>query len=184
MNPFDMAVVIIIGFMAILGIFRGLIREVTAIAGLLAGFYCGYFFYQPVGDLFSRYGADGAYVNIVSFILLFCLTFLVITLAGVLIRYLMNLALLGLVDRVLGALFGAVKGVLIVSFGYLLLVTFAPRGGGQMVAQSKLGPPVYALSKTIIRVVPAGTRDRLFKQLQSLNEKVESSDAAREGPVR
>lgn len=171
MNPFDMAVVVVIGFMTILGVFRGLIREAASIAGLLAGFCTAYFFFRPVGDLLEKYAALGTYADIVGFILLFCAAFLAVILVGALIRFLMNLAFLGVLDRILGGLFGMVKGILIVAFGYLLLVTFVPRGGGRAVQVSKLGPPVYDLSRVIVHVVPASTRDRLLKKLEGLNGK-------------
>ncbi|MGA6927040.1 MAG: CvpA family protein, partial [Desulfosarcina sp.] len=51
MNPFDIVVVTILAYGLIRGIFRGLVREISSIVGVLGGFYAAYTYYPQVARL-------------------------------------------------------------------------------------------------------------------------------------
>ncbi|MGM0454227.1 MAG: CvpA family protein [Thermodesulfobacteriota bacterium] len=169
-----MAVVVILGYSIIRGIFRGMIREVAAIAGVLGGFYMAYRCHEGFGGVFSAIVENPQYQNILAFLAIFCAVFVGVTLAGVLLRTLLKLVLLGVVDRVFGALFGAVKGVIIVSVLFFLLTTFLPRGGVEMVGQSKLAPAVNSTATTVVHVVPDSTKKALADKMQTLKRQWEN----------
>ncbi len=170
MNPFDMAIVVILGYCVIRGIFRGLIKEVFSAIGVVAGFYVAYVYHETVSLILSEWITAPAYIHIISFVLLFCMVFLIITVIGLLLRFIVKIALLGVLDRILGAVFGALKAIVIVSLIYLLLSTFLPQGGRSMVLKSKLAPQVHAIGKGIVRVIPESTRDTFNKNLEKLNK--------------
>ena len=71
-NPFDMAIIVLMGYTIIRGIFRGFIREVAGIAGLLAGFYVAYAYHGHLSPMLERWITDSAYRDITSFVILFC----------------------------------------------------------------------------------------------------------------
>ena len=62
MNPFDMVIVVILSFCLIRGFFRGLIKELASIVGVLGGFYAAYTYYpilqgcSPPGCTIPRTG--------------------------------------------------------------------------------------------------------------------------------
>ena len=168
MNPFDMAIIVVLGYCIIRGIFRGLIKEVSSIVGLAAGFYVAYSYHGSVAHLFSKWITEPAYLKITSFILLFCSVFFIIALIGVLIRFVIKLVLLGVVDRIFGGVFGALKAVLVVSFAYILLITFLPAGGVSVVSASKLAPQINTFAQGVICVVPKDVRDSYHKKLSEL----------------
>jgi membrane protein required for colicin V production len=170
MNPFDMAIIVILGYSIIRGIFRGLIKEVSSIVGLAAGFYVAYSYHGRVSPLFAGWITEPAYLKITTFIFLFCSVFFAIALMGILIRYIIKLVLLGVVDRIFGGVFGALKAVLIVSFAYILLITFLPAGGVSVVGASKLAPPINALAGGIVRVVPKDVRDSYLQKIAELKK--------------
>ncbi len=168
MNPFDMAIIVVLGYCVIRGIFRGLIKEVSSIVGLAAGFYVAYSYHGAVSPLFSKWITEPAYLKITSFILLFCSVFFIIALIGILIRFVVKLVLLGVVDRIFGGVFGALKATLAVSFAYILLITFLPAGGASVVSASKLAPQINILAKGVISVVPKDVRNSYNKKLSEL----------------
>ena len=170
MNPFDMAIIVVLGYCVIRGIFRGLIKEVSSIIGLAAGFYVAYSFHDMLSPLFSGWITDPAYLKITSFIFLFCTVFFIIALIGILIRFVIKLVLLGVFDRILGGIFGALKAVIVVSFAYILLITFLPAGGVSVVSASKLAPQINTLAKGIICVVPKDVRDSYHKKIFELKK--------------
>ncbi len=170
MNPFDMAIVVILGYCVIRGIFRGLIKEVFSAIALVTGFYVAYYYSETVSLMLSEWITAPAYIHIISFVLLFCIVFLIITVIGLLLRFIVKIALLGVLDRIFGGVFGALKAIVIISLVYLLLTTFLPRGGRSMVLKSKLAPQVYAIGKGIVCVIPESTRDTFNKNLENLKK--------------
>ena len=140
MNIFDIIVVIILAYCVIRGIFRGLLKELSSIIGVFGGFYAAYTYYMMVARPLSRWISHTGYLNLVSFLIIFCIVFLVISMVGVIINYLLKLAFLGWFDRLAGALFGAVKAILIVSVLLIALTTFLPKGS-PIIKDSLLSPP-------------------------------------------
>ncbi len=171
MNPFDMMIVVVLVYCIVRGIFRGLIREVASIVGLVAGFYVAYSYHSALGPLFAKWITTPAYLHITCFIILFCSVFLMIVLAGMLVRFFIRLVLLGVVDRIFGGVFGVLKAVLIVSFAYILLVTFLPAGGSALVRESTLAPQINRISSGMIRLAPADVRTSWQQKLSDLKQK-------------
>ena len=151
MNAFDVFVVIVVGYCLIRGIFRGLIKEVSAIVGVLAGFWGAYSYYPQVAGLLGRWVTHPAYLNIFSFMAIFCGVFIVISIIGVVIKYLLRVAFLGGVDRFCGAAFGLLKGVLITAVVLMSLTAFLPQRA-PLVRDSLLAPHITAISATLARV--------------------------------
>jgi membrane protein required for colicin V production len=170
MNPFDMVIIVILGYCMIRGIFRGLIKEVFAALGVLAGIYIAYFYHETLTLILSEWMTKTVYLQMISFVILFCLVFLMITVVGMLIRLIINIALLGVMDRIFGAVFGALKAILIISFVYALLVTFLPQGGVSVVNGSKLAPQINAIAGGIVRVIPKNTKDVFNNKLNKLKK--------------
>ena len=142
-----MAIIVLMGYTIIRGIFRGFIREVAGIAGLLAGFYVAYAYHGHLSPMLERWITDSAYRDITSFVILFCGITLIVIGLGMLVRLVVKMMLLGVLDRIFGAVFGAVKGALVVSLLLVVLVNFLPAGGAAMVAESRLAPAVHAVSR-------------------------------------
>ena len=153
MNPFDIVVVVIIGFCLIRGLFRGLIKELASVVAVLAGFYAAYTYYPFIADLLARWMSNGGYRNILSFTLIFCGVFLVISIFGVIIKYLLKIAFLGWVDRFCGMGIGFVKGLLIVSILLVMLTAFLPKGA-PVLKKSLTAPYVVTVSREMSRVIP------------------------------
>lgn len=152
MNPFDVVVIVIMGFCLIRGLFRGLIKEVSSIVGVLGGFYAAYTYYATLAAVLARWLAHRDYINILSFLLIFCGVFFIISLLGVVIKYLLNIAYLGWFDRMCGAGFGFGKAVLITAVLLIVLTAFLPRGA-PLVKNSRLSPYVAFLAENMARVV-------------------------------
>lgn len=152
MNPFDIVVVIILGYCLIRGFFRGLIKEISSLIGVLAGFYAGYTYYPGFAESLSVWISSQTYSNILAFMLLFCGVFIVISIMGIIIKYLMNIAFLGSIDRMGGVIFGAAKGILITSVLLLILTAFLPKGA-PLISKSLLAPHVLNVAEVMSRVV-------------------------------
>jgi len=164
MNPVDIGIAVVIAFCLIRGLFRGFIKEIFSLIGALAGFYIACIYYPDAAKLLIKWAPSLPYENIISFTLIFTGIFLFINLLGVGIRYLLNIVFLGWVDRVCGILFGAAKGVLIVSMVLLALTAFVPEFDS-MIKSSKLAPEVTRFSEQMIRVVPHGVKRQFIDKI-------------------
>lgn len=152
MNAFDMIIIVIFAYCLIRGIFRGLIKELASIIGVLAGFYGAYSYYPVLAKVLGRWISAGAYLNILSFLAVFCIVFFLISILGVILKYILSVAFLGWVDRISGAAFGALKAILITSVLMLAFTTFLP-ANSPFVRDSLLAPHVSSMAETLAKVV-------------------------------
>lgn len=156
-----------VGFCLIRGIFRGLIKEMSSIVGVLAGYYAAYTYYGHLAKLLSKWLSNAGYIDILSFFIIFCLVFLTISILGVIIKYVMSISFLGWVDRICGAAFGLVKGVLISAILLVALTAFLPKGA-PVIKKSFLAPHVALISETLAKVVPKQMKDQFTVKLRDL----------------
>lgn len=169
MNFFDIAIIIIVSFCLILGLFKGLIREVAGIIGVIAGFYGAYTYYGIIGPVFSRWISNAAYQNMIAFFLLFCVILMGISMISILIRKFLNLVFLGWVDRLFGLVFGASKGILIVSVLFIMITTFLP-GNSTILENSIFAPYVAQISKGVTIFVSNNFRSDYLLELERVKK--------------
>jgi len=169
MNFFDIIIIIILGFCLIRGIFRGLIKELSSIIGVLGGFYAAYSYYMVLARPLSRWISNDAYLNILSFSIIFCGILIIISILGVVIKYVLNIAFLGWVDRICGAGFGITKGILITSVLLITLTTFLPKNA-PVIKNSMLAPHVTLISEKMAKVVPKDMKHNFTAKLAELKK--------------
>ena len=169
MNPLDTVITIILGYCLIRGFFRGLVKEISSIIGVLGGLYAGYTYYQNIARPLGVWIANTAYLNIVSFLLLFCGVFVVVSVVGVIIKYLLNIAFLGWVDRFCGVVFGVAKGVLIASVILMILTAFLPKGA-PLIKDSMLAPHVARVSEIMAQLVSKDMQQEFSSKITELKK--------------
>jgi membrane protein required for colicin V production len=169
MNPFDAVVIVILVFCLIRGLFRGLIKEVSSIVGVLAGFYAAYTYYATLADFLTDWLAHRDYTNLLSFLLIFCGVFFIISLLGVVVKYLLNIAYLGWFDRMCGAGFGFSKGILITAVLLIVLTAFLPKGA-PLIKNSRLSPYVASIAENMARVVSPQMKKQFQTKLEELKK--------------
>jgi len=169
MNPFDILILVILGYSLVRGLFRGLVKEISSIIGVFGGFYAAYTYYHTLAKLISRLIHDVSYLNIVSFLIIFCGVLIAVSVLGVIIKYLLNIAFLGWVDRIGGVIFGVAKGVLIVSVIFISLTTFLPQGSA-FIKNSVLAPHVSWVSEKMAKVVSKEMKQDFTRKLGELKK--------------
>ncbi len=143
---------VILGYSLVRGLFRGLVKELSSIIGVLGGFYAAYTYYKVLAGLLAGLIHDTSYLNILSFLTIFCFVLIVVGVLGVIIKYVLNIAFLGWVDRIGGVVFGVLKGVLIVSILFITLTAFLPKGTA-FIKDSQLAPHVSWVSERMAKVI-------------------------------
>lgn len=117
---------IILGIIAIsmlFGVFRGLVREAFSLAGWVAAYLVARVFHAPLEEMLVDVIATPSLRLIVAWGGLFITTLLLAFIAGFMVMSLMDAAGLRGIDRFFGAIFGLLRGLVLV---LALLVMAAP----------------------------------------------------------
>lgn len=128
MTLFDYGVLLVLGSSVLLSVMRGLVREVLALAGWVFAFLAANVFSDTVSLwLPESFGSPSVRV-LAAFVFLFIAALLLMALLARVARSLIHGAGLSTEDRVLGALFGLARGLLLVMVFVLLAgLTSLPR---------------------------------------------------------
>ncbi|MDP5045366.1 CvpA family protein [Leeuwenhoekiella sp. W20_SRS_FM14] len=111
---------IILGIFLILGLYKGikngLLIELASIIALVIGIYGAiHFSYYAVDYLNDKVAWSEHTINLLAFALTFITIVLIISLAGRLLTKVASLIMLGIVNKILGGLFGVLKVAFILS---------------------------------------------------------------------
>jgi membrane protein required for colicin V production len=127
MTWFDYAVLAIVGLSVLLAALRGVVREIAALAGWVAALILSGLFAQQLAQWLPA-ALSPMLRAVIAYLVIFLGVLLLSGLAGVLLAKLFRAAGLGFTDRAVGALFGLVRGVLIVFLAVMLAgLTSLPR---------------------------------------------------------
>jgi membrane protein required for colicin V production len=153
----DYVFAIIIAASTILALTKGLMRELVSLAALLAGFVLAAFYYPVVGSVFKGLTRTDAIANLIGFLIIFLGTLILGAIVTFIVNKLVKATSLEWVDRLLGALYGFVRGWAVASIIVLALVAFPIREG--MLARSVLAPYLLAGARAAVYAVPRELRD-------------------------
>jgi membrane protein required for colicin V production len=164
MNLLDGILIGILAFTLVRGFMRGLIREVAAVLGILAGaVVAGHLHPVLAGPLRSHFPSL-PYADLTAYGLIFLATWLAFVLLGLVASRLARTLLLGWADRLLGAFVGLFKGTLASVVLITVLTLFLP-SNSQVLRRSLLRPYLQSASSHLVQLVPAAL-ERLYHQKQ------------------
>lgn len=128
MTLLDYVVLAIIGFSVLLSVIRGLVREVLALAAWAIAFVVASLFGGQLATLMPEEIPGDELRWLAGFATVFFLVLLAMSLVAMAMSQLVKSAGLSVEDRILGALFGLARGLLVVMFLVLLAgVTSLPQ---------------------------------------------------------
>ena len=121
MSVLDIIVLLLVGGGAVFGVIRGFSTEVIALSAWVAAIAALKLFYTPVAALLAGIVGSGAAAAVLAFVGLFAIVYFGVKLAAGGIGGSVKRSMLGPLDRALGLGFGALKGLVIATLGFLLI---------------------------------------------------------------
>lgn len=116
MNIFDIVIAALLIFGFVRGVMKGLFVEVASLAALIGGVYGAIHFSYFIGDFLKEAVSwDQEYVSLAAFAGTFITIIVTIALLGKMLTKLADFAALGVINKILGGVFGAIKIGLILS---------------------------------------------------------------------
>jgi membrane protein required for colicin V production len=172
MNFLDIIILAAVIFFLIRGIFRGIVREIGSLAGVVLGIWLANAYHPQVAMFLKSFVPPGKYLPFVAFALIFIFVLLLGNLVGWLFKKLFQKMFLGWVDRILGACLALVKGI-VLSYLFIAVVTFLAPQDSSLVTQSRLAPLVVSAYQTMVRLVPEGSHETLKRSFDKQKQNVE-----------
>ena len=124
-NLLDILILIPLLLFAYHGYKKGLIIEVATLAALLLGIYSAIYFSDFTAGLITQsFKVDKEYLSVISFIVTFIGVLVLVLFLGKILEKLVNVLLLGFLNKIAGAIFGILKGALLVSVIIFLINYF------------------------------------------------------------
>ena len=128
MNTFDIVVICVVGLLTALGLWKGMVRQLVTLAGVIAGYIVAIKLYEPVSTLLPNIHPGTA--KVISFLALFIACIIASWIIGWIVEKIVKISGLGLLNRIGGGLLGFLKAYLIVSVAVMILIAFLPTDNG------------------------------------------------------
>lgn len=158
MQTIDIIIAIPLLFGLVRGLMRGFIIEVASLVALILGVYGAiHFSFFAEGLLKDNADLEGNTLSLAAFALTFIAIVILIHIGARFLQKILQMAALGIVNRIAGGVFGLVKWVLMLSY---LLVFINGAGGGQLgliseeaKQKSILYQPIVSAGPTILPMI-------------------------------
>jgi membrane protein required for colicin V production len=124
MNWLDIAIVLIVSFFATTAFSAGLIRELVTLVSAVVGVVVAGLFYDDLARDVLVFIDNRDTASIVAFLVLLGAIYLAGQLIAIMLKQVAAVLLLGWADRLGGALFGLLKGLVVVEVLLIAFVTF------------------------------------------------------------
>lgn len=154
MTVFDYIVLAIVGISIVISVMRGLLSEVLSIVGWFAAFFVAKTYANQLIPLMPADIPTESLRILAAFVILFLATFLLTTLLAIALTTIFKKIGLGWLNRMLGAVFGLARGLLIVCIiVFLAGLTNIPKD--ERWKNAMFSAPIEALVISLLPWVPA-----------------------------
>lgn len=125
MNIIDIILSILLLLGIVRGLYKGFLAELAGLIALIAGIYAAIHFSGFTYAFFSGFlDWDEKFLIILAFATTFFVVAILITLAGGILTRMANLLMLGILNRLLGAVFGFIKMAFLASLFFMFVDYF------------------------------------------------------------
>ena len=151
---------------------KGLVREIVSLVALIGGFTLAVLYYRVPAARLAEYARTESIADLLGFLIIFVGCLAIGIVIAVIVNRFVKAASLTWIDRLLGGIFGLLRGWAIASILVVALIAFPVRES--LMTRSFLAPFLLAGARTAIVLVPQNLKDKFNEQykkvLQTWNE--------------
>lgn len=169
---------------ALMGLIRGLTREILGLASWIGGASLTFIGMPYVQIIARRYIQNGMMADVAASVGLFVLFLILFSVISHTLSGFIKQSVLGGIDRSLGFLFGIGRGIILLCLFQLLISCFVPRHKQPEAFQNnRFAPMIYKGSDLIYSLLPHQIASKIFEQQQKLVSDISAVGAANMGNV-
>ncbi|MGA8086863.1 MAG: CvpA family protein [Terracidiphilus sp.] len=162
----DWIIVVVMAAAVLAGLARGFFRSACSLAGLIAGLALASWNYWRLAAVLKPLIHSVAVANAVAFLVIALLVMAIAAILGSILAKLFEKVGLGCLDRLGGAVFGFVEGIVFVTVCLLVTVAFFPET--VWLTEARLPRYFFGALQISVHVTPSRLGDRVRKELQTL----------------
>ena len=160
MNWIDIALIGVILVSALIGIARGLVREVLSLVVWVAALGLGWLYHRELAELFTAQIEQPSVRLAAAFIGIVVVVLILGAILGSLLSAALEKSRLGVIDRALGLAFGAARGVVLVAMA-VYLASLTPMPDEPWWKESVTIGRFQSAADWMLGLVPQSVRDQL-----------------------
>jgi membrane protein required for colicin V production len=175
----DWAILAVLFVSVLLAAAQGFFFEAISLAGAVLGYLLAAWGFGAVAAWYRPYVSSLWVADIAGFLTIFLCMVLLGGIAGRLLRWAVHGVGLRWFDRLLGAAFGLVRGVLVVTVITLGLAVFAPQSS--LLTESQIAPYLLVLGRGASWLAPAQVRRQFRDGVETLKKLRQEKTTQRSG---
>ena len=164
---------VLVGFTlvsAVLAMVRGFSREVLSIASWVAAAVAAYYFHQGVVPYLAPYIDNETVQRAAAAAIVFFIALIVVTVITMKIADFIIDSRIGALDRTLGFLYGAARGILVVAVGLLFFSWLAGPNPPAWIAEAKSLPLLEGVGDWLESLLPDDPENTILDRLRSTDD--------------
>jgi membrane protein required for colicin V production len=167
MNWLDFVLLAIILLTAVIGVFKGFVKQVIGLVAVVAGLILASLYYRETAGIFETFIKNSLLSDFFGFLLIFVL----VLIAGAVLGHLITKAMKGplaFANRLFGAIFGFIKAVLICGIIVFALVSFEI--AKPALETSILAPACLGVTRAVVNLIPQDLRAKFNSSYKKIRE--------------
>ncbi len=168
LSGLDWVITAIVVLAVLMSFLRGITRELISLAASVGGIVAALWFYNDAARWFEPYTKTAAVAQLAAFLSILVAAIVAGGIVSAIAGRMVKAAGLRGADRLLGASFGLVKGLLISLALVLALVAFPP--GREIAERSRLAPYLIHGSRVLAAGAPAGMQEQFWSGFTQLKK--------------
>lgn len=173
MTGFDIAVLVLVGLGIVTGFLRGFVQEVLALAAWAIALFAIHTFHSPLSEWLKPHVGNSSGATVLAFAMLMLIPYGVVKIIANRLGEASRQSVLGPIDRLLGAGFGAVKGMVITVLGFSVLVlgydtVWGAGGRPEWLTQARAYPFVNASSEALVEMIAERRKEAAAAEAERL----------------
>ena len=171
MNWLDIVLLLILAWSIFASLRKGLTREIVGLAAVILAILLGSWLYGTAGGFLAPYLNSRSLANLLGFLIVFCGTLLAGAAVSFIIGRFLKVTGLSILDHLLGAAFGALRGILVAVALIMGIMAFSSADRPpEAVVRSRTAPYIVDAARLVASLAPYELKEgfrRSYAQVKS-----------------